>query len=438
MPFEGAIPTDAAPAPGFGAAPVTSPASQPEGGVSRAISEFGRNLILAHPINTIRALGSAVAHPLDTLEAMGHQTGDLARKSVAAYNAGDYTGAVVHAVSGALNTVPGMGAAFDEAVTKGRNGDWAGMVGDSAALVGNLLTPSLIKGGAVAVGSGIARGTAALAAKGGRIGRVAEALATPEAVSDIVGIVSPRTAHSIDLGIQVNNALRSSVNTSEAGYNATGVVSPNAAHGLKLLGRIQNAIKSPLKEPPAAPAPEPAAPPPEPVAAAPEAATAPPPSIITPGEAPPPVRPDWRQNMVSALNYEREAQAATPSAAATQPVASPSVTAAPAEDLRAKFLAQAKSQAPVEPAEAPPGHPMEAVNRDKLAKDMAQYLYSGGGGISHADALRMGPDEWTLARTAVRQGYKTATPSPSTVRASLEYLKDIEAKAQAVAEAVGP
>ena len=119
-----------------------------------AIGEFYSKLALAHPIDAISGAAHAIAHPLDTFAAISHQTGDLARKAQESYRQGDYGGAAAHAFNAALNVIPGLGAALDEAATKGANGDWSGMVADAGALAANIATPKLLGKAGVAVKAG--------------------------------------------------------------------------------------------------------------------------------------------------------------------------------------------------------------------------------------------------------------------------------------------
>ncbi len=205
MPFPGAIPVDydalakqhggtsterppwedygpaTQPMPGFGGTPIERPPwedydalaakhggapaqqdPQSKTAVGRTIDEFANRFALMHPIDTLKGMGNAVMHPLDTFEAISHQTGDLARKAQESYRQGDYGGAAAHAFNAALNTIPGLGAALDEAATKGANGDWAGLVGDAAAAAANLATPGKLAEGAEMAGPLLSKaGTAA-------------------------------------------------------------------------------------------------------------------------------------------------------------------------------------------------------------------------------------------------------------------------------------
>lgn len=76
------------------------------------------------------------------------------------------------------------------------------------------------------------------------------------------------------------------------------------------------------------------------------------------------------------------------------------------------------------PARLP--HPLETANRAALARDLARFLFSNGSGIPYADALRMGPSQWRLARQAVRMG-RPAIPSRATIELALERLRELEA-----------
>jgi hypothetical protein len=321
----------------------TEPIKAPES--HGAIGEFWSKLALAHPVDAVKSVAGAAMHPLDTFAAISHQTGDLARKAQESYRQGDYAGAAAHAFNAALNVVPGLGAALDEAATKGANGDWGGMVADAGALAANIATPKLL-----GKASGVAGEAASLAGKGAK----AAVRALPE--------VTPGMA------------------------DAAGLLEPRIAHGLRILGRIQHAVGSTLKEAPAEAAP------------AAEASR-----IVQPGEAAAQVRPDWRQEIVSDLNKK------------------PGNVAEPANTVTSPETAAA----------APEVTPRESANRTRLAQDLADFLHSEGQGISHSDALRMGPDQWKLARSAVRQSGKASVPSPATVQLALEHLKDIEAKAGA-------
>ncbi len=315
-----------------------------------AIGEFWSKLALAHPIETAGGLIHAVAHPLDTFEAISHQTGDLARKAQQSYREGDYGGAAAHAFNAALNVIPGLGAAIDEAATKGANGDWGGMVADAGALAANLATPKLLgKAG------GVAGEAASLAGKGAK----AAVRALPE--------VTPGMA------------------------DMAGLVEPRIAHGLRILGRIQHAVGSAVKEAPAE------------VKPAAEASR-----IVLPESEESVQRPEWRQEIVSELNKK------------------PGAVAEPANTVTSPETAEA----------APQVSTRESANRTKLAQDLAEFLHSNGEGISHSDALRMGPDQWKLARSAVRQSGKAAVPSPATVQIALEHLKTLEESGKASAKVV--
>lgn len=164
------------------------------------------------------------------------------------------------------------------------------------------------------------------------------------------------------------------VEVPEWAEDLVGLASPRAKYALNILGRIRKAIGSERVGPTPAP---------EAVAAAEQA----PEKLVVP-------------------SGEGAARAEAQPAAASVPQ--------PAAETNVSPIAEA------------PGHPLEAVNRDKLAKDMAEFLYSNGQGAPHSDALRMGPDQWKMVRTAVRQGYKEAYPSSGTTRAVLEELKRLE------------
>jgi hypothetical protein len=164
-----------------------------------------------------------------------------------------------------------------------------------------------------------------------------------------------------------------------------------SAHANKLLGRLQEQLGTEVPDAPTAE-----------TMAIPEMyrpnLAQPKPSAITPGEAPPAARPDWRQEIVTELN-KKPGNVAQPKNTVTSPETAPA---------------------------GPEISGREAANRSKLAQDMAQFLHSNGQGISYEDALRMGPDQWKLARTAVRQTGKATTPSPATIQLALEHLQDIQ------------
>lgn len=76
----------------------------------------------------------------DTEKQMGQQNADLWGKARDAWNQGDYAGAAAHTLNYALNGIPGVGSALDDAGESFRQGDVSGGVGKTLGLATNLVT----------------------------------------------------------------------------------------------------------------------------------------------------------------------------------------------------------------------------------------------------------------------------------------------------------
>jgi hypothetical protein len=187
---------------------------------------------------------------------------------------------------------------------------------------------------------------------------------------------------------------------SPAAADVAGLFSPRAAHALRILGRIQQAVGSPLAEAPA------------------EAATA---GTIEPG---PRVVLAESEGVSVPRSAERQAiidEANKPAHAAPEKVAESNTITNP----------QTAESGPQISAR-------EAGNRTALAQDMADFLHSKGNGITVSDARRMGPDQWKMAYSAVRQGKKVRAPSPDTIQLTMEHLSDLWGKAEPEPAATSP
>lgn len=237
-------------------------------------------------------------------------------------------------------------------------------------------------------------------------------------VGKLVGKAVPAVARFI------KNAPSSEV--AEAGKDLLGVASPRVAKVLKLHDRIRKWAG----------------------AAEPEAAAAAPvqKSLITPGEAAPEARPSWRDELVQELNQgPAELPGPTP-----EPSTAPPETYIPEalkkhpQALEVAKKLQASLGGDALPAEPPiprskvvtmePGSVAEAVNRDKRAVAIANFLHQKGNGITLEDASRMEPEQWRMADQGAAEQFgmkaRGVIPSPATRKQALEQLGRLERSKQ--------
>lgn len=315
-----------------------------------------------NPLAQGNAIVAAAKDIPGAVKSYRQQTEALLDEAEESFKKGDYAEGVRHGLSFLLNGLPGVGAALDEAGNKAQSGDYAGAAVDTAALATNLVAARYAPAAATKVAEGI--GAAPAAARSAGMGALKIA-AMPETGTAVGAAAGSSVGHPI-VGAMVGRA--------------------GSAYAQRLLGRIQHSVGSAIKEAPAMA---------EEAAPAAEASR-----IVAPEESTSVPRSAERQAIVNQLN-KPQTQADLPQPANT--VTSPKTA-----------------------EEAPAISAREATNRSKLAQDLADFLHSDGQGISHEDALRMGPDQWKLARTAVRQTGKASAPSPATVQLALEHLKALE------------
>lgn len=169
-------------------------------------------------------------------------------------------------------------------------------------------------------------------------------------------------------------------------------------------------------------------------------------SLITPGEAAPAARPDWRDELVQELNKgPQELPGPTP-----EPSTAPPETYIPEalkkhpQALEVAKKLQASLGGDALPAEPPtprskvvtmePGSVAEAVNRDKRAVAIANFLHQKGNGITLEDASRMEPEQWRMADQGAAEQFgmkaRGVIPSPATRKQALEQLGRLERSKQ--------
>jgi hypothetical protein len=343
------------------------PLDSHEGVAGNPIERFAKNFWdQVNPLALGNAMIEAAKHPLDTLDAAGKAMAKPLYDGIKAVHEGNYTEAARHFVNYGLNASPGVGSTLDAAGNQMEQGDIAGGAGKTAGLATAMLAPKIVP----KIVEGV---DTAVRATGRAVSKGVDALSGVD--PELIGVVSPRAAHGLRVMQKLKKVLGSEGATAET--------------------------------------------------AAPAAESAPIPPKIIPGEAEAgAARPEWRQSMVDELNKPTEnatvQELAAPPIKKVVPRGTPKVVPINENAGNLGNLGNLGNDAPA--------HPFEAVNRDKLALDLAKWLHREGKGIPLEDAQRMTPANWKMARDAVRPGMTPATPSPTTVKAALTHLERLESQ----------
>jgi hypothetical protein len=301
---------------------------------------------------------------------------DQAHAAVEAFKSGDYTSALGHA----LYSAPVVGPIANKAAEDFKSGNVAGGLGGVTAIA----APEIV--GKVAP----------LAIDGARAAAPIVADAAKTAAAKIVNSVHPEVAGAA-------GALAGA----GAGYEAFG---GHGATAGALIGRT--AAKSFLEKLKSSLAPSPEAAP----------AAAPAPRIIA-GETPPPERAAWRQGLVNELNQDAGRAGSldpVPQRLTLSDLANPAKPAAAARsiaNMSDELNASLKETMPE--ITVKPTKDFVGPARAAKAKQLAEFLHSGGNGIPYDAAVRMNPEQWKMA--AEGAGLKTAA-SADTIKLALSML----------------
>lgn len=177
---------------------------KPEQSFGAALREYGHKMG-----GMVTGLNETIKHPIEATKGWIAQNEQLAQLAEDAWHKGDYTNAARHAANYLLNSLPGMGAASDEAGTKLEQGDIAGGLADTAAVASQaalgIKSPSIARGAGrltSAAGAGIkaaAPGVASGLLKSG----------AGEAIGQIPGMQWPaRIAFGIPAAQDIGQALK--------------------------------------------------------------------------------------------------------------------------------------------------------------------------------------------------------------------------------------
>jgi hypothetical protein len=121
--------------------------SHPSSGI---LDTVGRTLAAywdeINPVTQAKGLAGAVADLAGTVQGIGKKQAEPYERAKKSFAEGDYAGGAIHAVNW---LIPLIGPQLDEAGQKGREGDYAGMVGKSLGIGTNLfVAPKVIGAGA--------------------------------------------------------------------------------------------------------------------------------------------------------------------------------------------------------------------------------------------------------------------------------------------------
>jgi hypothetical protein len=410
-----------------------------EGALSRFASNFWDQVNPLAMGNAIVDMAKkAVTHPVDAVLDTGEALAKPLRAGLEALHKGDPVEAARHFVNYGLSPVGG--GTLDAAGDQMQQGDIAGGLGKTAGLgTAMVVAPKLMTGAAETI-HGIPDavnavkqfatkpGTPKILGGAGEMAAGAGAMVTGHPVAMVYGAGGAARGMSRLMKGLAENKAAAAAKAVEAppifddlaqslGGKSFDKLSPEGQATVRnIAGKIAN--------------PEASAPVPKTVAdlANPE------PKVVGAAEPVSAERPDWRQGIVDELQ---------PKGATVEDLAKPqepkpeSGTIVPMQGKPPKV---GKNTAVAEEVSDAPGHPREAVNRDRLALDMAQKMHESG--ISAEDMRNATPEHWTMARDAVRlydengrqiAGKKSTAPSPATVKAALQHLERL-GKTRAIAQ----
>lgn len=321
------------------------------------------------PVAAVKGAASAVANPPEALKNIGAAQGALAQKALESFKAGNYT----EGIRQSLNyLIPILGPELEQAGEKMASGKVAEGLGETAGIAAGIVGPKALP----PAGRALKRGG--------------------EAVLKEAAKTAPRTAER--LGAMAGTAIGASV----AG-------APGAVVGGQMGASTARLAVQKLKGKARPPAP-----------AAKEAVEA------------PMLSPQWKpgyERPIRPMAPEAEAPRApvNPPAAPPQPTPQPSVPSSPPAQPAGRFTPTTQDwklfEAKAPKADTKPVN-FEALKRTEKATKLAQALFDSE--IPSGTALKMNPEQWKMAA----QGAKVAKePSPSTVRETIQILKQLEVQA---------
>ncbi len=113
--------------------------------IGETLSQFWDKV---NPVTGAQGIVHAVTNPGETIKGYGESNAKLLAAAKESLKKGEYSQALRHTLGYALNAIPGVGSAIDEAGNKAGAGDYKGAIADTAALATNLVGPQIAEGAA--------------------------------------------------------------------------------------------------------------------------------------------------------------------------------------------------------------------------------------------------------------------------------------------------
>ncbi len=183
-----------------------------------------------NPVTGAQGIFHAITNPGETIKGYGQSNDKILAAAKESLKKKEYSEALRHTLDYALNAIPGVGSAFDEAGNKAGTGDIKGAIADTGALGVNLLGPQIAEGAAGMAGRAaslaktpVTEVLGATTGAGGAAMRRALEKPTPELVNAMRG----NTSETEVLG-HFKDALQNVKDARSADYQARLQALPNA------------------------------------------------------------------------------------------------------------------------------------------------------------------------------------------------------------------